>query len=111
MSLTLINRSGRCLALNLPHAEVCTEARCFCVTLPGRPPRRVAGSITLPAGQALTDLSDALLGAAAVRALARSGELDVRHACHAPTNPSSNEPREPDAPPSKPARRKRGDSR
>ena len=56
MSLTLINRSGRCLALNLPHAEVCTAVRCSCVTLPGRPPRRVAGSITLPAGQALTDL-------------------------------------------------------
>ncbi len=90
MSLTLINRSGRCLALNLPHAEVCTEARGFCVTLPGRPPRRVAGSITLPAGQALTDLPDALLGAAAVRALARSGDLEVRHA---PTKPSSNEPR------------------
>ena len=108
MSLTLINRSGRCLALNLPHAEVCTEARCFCVTLPGRPPRRVAGSITLPAGQALTDLPDALLGAAAVRALARSGELEVRHA---PTKPSSNEPSEPDALSSKRARRKRGESR
>lgn len=108
MSLTLINRSGRCLALNLPHAEVCTEARCFCVTLPGRPPRRVAGSITLPAGQALTDLPDALLGAAGVRALARSGELEVRHA---PTKPSSNEPSEPDASASKRARRKRGESR
>ncbi len=108
MSLTLINRSGRCLALNLPHAEVCTEARCFCVTLPGRPPRRVAGSITLPAGRALTDLPDALLGAAAVRALARSGDLDVRHA---PTKPSSNEPSEPDALSSKRARRKRGESR
>ncbi len=108
MSLTLINRSGRCLALNLPHAEVCTEARCFCVTLPGRPPRRVAGSITLPAGQALTDLPDALLGAAAVRALARSGDLEVRHA---PTKPSSNEPSEPDALSSKRARRKRGESR
>ena len=108
MSLTLINRSGRCLALNLPHAEVCTAERCSCVTLPGRPPRRVAGSITLPAGQALTDLPDELLGAAEVRALARSGDLEVRHT---PTKPSSNEPREPDAPPSKPARRKRGESR
>ena len=108
MSLTLINRSGRCLALNLPHAEVCTEARCCGGTLPGRPPLRVAGSITLPAGQALTDLPDALLGAAAVRALARSGELEVRHA---PTKPTSNEPCEPDAPASKRARRKRGESR
>lgn len=108
MSLTLINRSGRCLALNLPHVEVCTAARCSCVTLPGRPPRRVAGSITLPAGQALTDLPDALLGAAEVRALARSGVLEVRHT---PTKPSSNEPREPDAPASKRARRKRGESR
>ena len=56
----------------------------------------------------LTDLPDALLGAAAVRALARSGELEVRHA---PTKPSSNEPSEPDAPASKRARRKRGESR
>lgn len=74
MSLTLINRSGRCLALNLPHAEVCTAERCSCVTLPGRPPRRVAGSLTgvplvwLASSLAPCERSRQLPGASARRA-------------------------------------------
>ena len=63
MTVTLINRSGRCLALNLPHRVVCTESACLCT--PPRDPRgrAVCRSITLPAGHATTALPEAVLAA------------------------------------------------
>jgi len=108
VSFTLLNHSGRCLALNLPHAQVCSDHRCFCTAHPGRPPRRICGSLTLPSGQALTALPDALLEAAELRALVRRGDLEVHPSV---SKPSAVEPSEPDIPALKPTRRKRGASR
>lgn len=78
MTVTLINRSGRCLALNLPHRHVCSEGACLCT--PPRDPRgrAVCRSITLPAGQAATALPEAVLAAPEVLAAARRGDLEVQ---------------------------------
>ena len=109
MTVTLINRSGRCLALNLPHRFACTEDTCMCV--PPRDPRgrAMCRSITLPAGHATTALPEAVLAAPEVLAAARRGDLEVH----------KKEPKPPAEPPRSPksgsrdkrARRKRGGSR
>ena len=78
MTLTLINRSGRCLGLNLPHARVCTAGACGCTLTADRPPRRICRSLTLPAGHAATGLPEAVLAAPEVRAAVARGELEVR---------------------------------
>lgn len=103
MTVTLVNRSGRCLGLNLPHEDVCSCGQCFCATTPGRRPRRICLSLSLPAGHALAGLPEAYLAAREVRALVSRGELEVHR--HQPKIPATS------APQPKRARRKRGDPR
>jgi hypothetical protein len=75
MSVTLVNRSGRCLALNLPHGHVCAAQACLCT--PPREPRGrpVCRSITLPAGHSIAGLAEAVLAAPEVLAAVRRGDL------------------------------------
>ena len=102
MSVTLINHSGRCLALNLPHAAVCVGEVCHCTLVPGRPPRRVCASLSLPAAAALTGLPEGFLSAPEVSALVARGELEVR------SHPQKSQADVASAP--KRPRRKRGES-
>ena len=103
MTVTLINHSGRCLSLNLPHAQVCSSERCFCTTRPGRPPVRLCRSLTLPAGHALTALPESFLDVSEVRALVLRGDLEVRRT--PPKSPADS------ASAPKRSRRKRGEPR
>ncbi len=102
MSVTLINRSGRCLALNLPHAAVCAGDVCHCTVVAGRPPRRICASLSLAAEAAATGLPETFLSAPEVAALVRRGELEVRR--HPPKSQADAA-----AAPKRP-RRKRGES-
>ena len=114
MTVTLINRSGRCLALNLPHRFVCVPliadgGTCLCTPPQDPRGRAVCRSITLPAGHAAAALPEAVLAAPEVLAAARRGDLEVH----------KKEPKPPAEPPRSPksgsrdkrARRKRGGSR
>lgn len=108
MTVILINRSGRCLALNLPHRLVCVPlivdgGTCLC--MPPRAPRgsAVCRSITLPAGHATTALPEAVLAAA------RRGDLEVYKKEPKPPAPATSEIAR--SPKSGRARRKRGGSR
>ena len=109
MTVTLINRSGRCLALNLPHRHVCTDGTCLCV--PPRDPRGrpVCQSITLPAGHATTALPDAVLAAPEVLAATRRGDLDVQRKEPKPPAEPARSPKSGSR--DKRTRRKRGGSR
>ena len=102
MSVTLVNHSGRCLALNLPHAAVCVGEDCHCTLIAGRAPRRVCRSLSLPAASALTALPESFLSAPEVSALVARGELEVRR------NPQKSQVDAGFAP--KRPRRKRGES-
>ena len=107
--VTLINRSGRCLVFNLPHQHVCRDA-CLC-TPPSAPRgRAVCGSITLPAGQAVTGLPAAVLRAPELLAAARRGDVEVQ--TKEPKKATAEPPRSPrSGARDKRARRKRGGSR
>ena len=109
MTVTLINRSGRCLALNLPHHHVCSDNACLCV--PPRDPRGrpVCRSITLPAGHATTALPEAVLAAPEVLAAARRGDLEVQKKEPKPPAEPARSPKSGSR--DKRTRRKRGGSR
>ena len=95
MTVTLTNTSGRMQVFNLPHESYCAAlGRCACRTpqpprsavvpvreLPGQPVRDrrpASASLTLPAGQAVTGLADAVLAAPDVARAVRSGVVLVR---------------------------------
>ena len=106
-TVTLINRSGRCLAFNLPHRAVCTAATCLCIR-PAEPRgRALCRALTLPAGHAATGLPEVVLAAPEVRAAIGRGELEVlrKEAAAEPVGSPKSEPA------TKRARPKRGESR
>jgi hypothetical protein len=102
VSVTLINHSGRCLALNLPHAAVCVGEVCHCTLVAGRAPRRICRSLSLPATSALTGLPESFLSAPEVSALVARGDLEVRRHPQKSQADAASAPKRP--------RRKRGES-
>ena len=89
MTVMLKNTAGRMKVFNLPHDPFCLRAgTCACAELPGRPPRRLASSLTLPAGAEASGLPDAVLELPEVARAVRAGELRVRReAAPASKNP------------------------
>ena len=78
MSVTLINTTRRMVVLNLPHESYCKAlGRCACTPHPLRENATVASSLTIPAGQAVADLPEAVLSAPEVDRAVHAGELRV----------------------------------
>ena len=82
MSVTLINRTRRCLTFNLPHNSVCAEGECLCSAPPlthaqAHESLRLARSLTLLAGQALTAQPSSILKAPEVQRAIKRGALLV----------------------------------
>ncbi|MFZ5787434.1 MAG: hypothetical protein ACOY3Y_13405 [Acidobacteriota bacterium] len=91
MTITLINTTRRMKVINLPHDIYCAAAgRCACAAASGRGGRRIASSLTLPAGSATPGLDEAVLLVLEVARDVRAGELRVRREAPVPknTNPS-----------------------
>jgi len=96
VTITLINTTRRMKVINLPHDIYCAAAgRCACTAVSGRGGRRIASSLTLPAGSATPGLDEAVLLVPEVARDVRAGELRVRREAPAPknTNPSRKAPR------------------
>jgi hypothetical protein len=97
VTITLINTTRRIKVINLPHDIYCAAAgRCACLQAPGRDKRRIASSLTLPAGSITPGLDEAVLLVPEVARDVRAGELRVRREAPAPknnTNPSRKAPR------------------
>ena len=93
MSITLTNRSRRMRVFVLPHDSYCeTRGDCSCTKIGGR---RLATSLTLPAGSVTPDLDEAVLAVPDIILAAAAGELRVRR----------------QIPPAKPKSRSRSSSR
>ncbi len=98
-NITLINATRRMKVLNLPHASYCERrGACACTQ---RGDRRLASSLTLPAGVVLEGLDEAVLAVPQVLALVRTGELRVRRAA----TPRKSNPTPNNSKPRKAARR------
>ena len=83
MNITLINATRRMKVVNLPHEVYCEAlGRCACGHGPGG--RKLAASLTLPAGGATSDLDEAVLLAPDVARDVKAGELRVRRDAPAP---------------------------
>jgi hypothetical protein len=78
MSVTLKNKTHRMKVIPLPHRTYCAAlGECACVALPGMK-NKVASSLTIPAGEAVPDIPDAVLAVDQVIRMLRTGELDVQ---------------------------------
>ena len=87
--ITLTNRSGRMLVLNLPHAHYCEAlGRCECTTHQAprlgvrqapiaTETRPTCPSLTLAAGHSATGLPEAVLAAPDVERAVRAGRVTV----------------------------------
>ena len=97
MTITLINTTRRMKVINLPHDIYCAAAgKCACTPASGRAGRRIASSLTLPAGTATSGIDEAVLLVPEVARDVRAGDLRVRREVPAPknnTNPSRKAPR------------------
>ena len=75
MTVTLINKTNRMKVIPLPHNTYCAAlGKCACVTLPGMK-KKVASSLTIPAGEVIRDIPDAVLTVDQVIRMVRQGEL------------------------------------
>jgi len=97
VTITLINTTRRMKVINLPHDIYCAAAgKCACTPASGRAGRRIASSLTLPAGTATSGIDEAVLLVPEVARDVRAGDLRVRREVPAPknnTNPSRKAPR------------------
>ena len=96
MNVTLVNTTRRMKVVNLPHDTYCKAiGRCACTDAGGR---RLAASLTLPAGSATEGIDEAALAVPALARDVRAGELRVRREAAPP-------PPQPEPGPRKPSRR------
>ena len=87
MTITLTNASRRITVINLIHDIYC-EARGTCVcTLQGG--KRHARAVTIPAGESVADLDEAVLTLPDVIRAVRAGDLRVRRQAP-PPKPKTN---------------------
>ena len=78
MSVTLKNKTRRMKVIPLPHKTYCAAlGECACVALPGIK-NKVATSLTIPAGESVPDIPDAVLAVDQVVRMVRRGELDAQ---------------------------------
>lgn len=78
MIVTLINRAPRMKVFILAHATYCqARGACGCTVVDPRTGRRVAQSLTLPAGMRSAELPDVVLRVTDVARALASGEVGV----------------------------------
>ena len=79
MSVTIVNNTRRMKVFNLTHASYCDAlGRCACTILPGRAKRRVATSLTIPAGGEFKGLADAVLAVPEIARAVKAGQLTAK---------------------------------
>ena len=87
MTITLINASRRIAVINLTHDIYCdSKGTCVCGLQGGK---RHARAVTIPAGESVTDLDEAVLTLPDVIRAVRAGELRVRRQAP-PPKPKTN---------------------
>ena len=87
MTITLINASRRIAVINLAHATYCKAlGSCGCSVQGGK---RHARAVTIPAGESVTDLDEAVLTLPEVIHAIRKGDLRVRRQAP-PPKPMTN---------------------
>jgi hypothetical protein len=75
--MRLINKTNRMKVIPLPHHSYCTAlGRCMCIQLPGMK-KKVATSLTIPAGGISKDMPNAVLNVAQVARLLRQQKLEI----------------------------------
>ena len=80
-TITLTNKSRRCLVFVLPHESYCGEAgTCACQRAGARQERRIPSSLTIPAVSSAENVSEAVLRVPDVLAAVQRGELAVSKA-------------------------------
>lgn len=105
MTVSLTNTAGRCQVFVLSHEAFCAaHGSCRCSLEPGRSGRRLPTSLTLVAGNTVSQLPDAVLAVPEVVRAVRRGELAVTRA--APERAASPEP---DSTPAAPSGSSRSD--
>ena len=90
MNVILKNTSGRLQTFVLPHESYCrASGSCACRILEGRPPRRIASSLTLATGTTSAELPEAVLTLVDVRRAVARGLVSVERVVPpAPAAPS-----------------------
>ena len=79
MTVSLTNKSGRCLVFVLAHETYCKAlGACRCDVVQGRRARRTPKSLTLPSGVTSHSLDDAVLSIPDVVRAVKRGELVVK---------------------------------
>ena len=87
MTVTLINTSRRIAVINLIHDIYCEAlGTCVCTETKGK---RHTRAVTIPAGESIADLHEAVLTIPEVIRAVRAGELRVRRQAP-PSNPKTN---------------------
>ena len=91
MTITLINTSRRIAVISLRHDIYCKAlGTCVCTETKGK---RHARTVTIPAGESVTDLDEAVLALPDVIRAVRAGELRVQRRAPAPkTKTNSRKP-------------------
>ena len=75
--MRLINKTNRMKVIPLPHQSYCEAlGRCMCIQLPGMK-KKVATSLTIPAGGISKEVPDAVLNVAQVARLLRQQKLEI----------------------------------
>jgi len=81
MTITITNNTRRIKVFNLAHATYCEAlGHCACTLLPGRAKRRVATSLTIPAGGEVKGLADAVLAVPEIARAVKAGQLTLKRA-------------------------------
>ena len=87
MSITLINATRRMTVINLTHDLYCKAlGTCICTETKGK---RHTRAVTIPAGESIADLHEAVLTIPEVVRAVRAGELRVRRQAP-PSKPKTN---------------------
>ena len=91
MTITLINATRRMTVINLIHDIYCEAlGTCVCTVFKGK---RHARAVTIPAGESVADLDEAVLTIPEVIRAVRAGDLRVRR--HAPPSKPKTNSRKP----------------
>ena len=92
MTVSLTNTLGRLQVFVLPHETYCEAlGKCACELRDARSGTRIPGSLTLPTGETIDELPDAILSVRDVRAAHHRGALVVKRVVPRPPEPASSQ--------------------
>ena len=93
--VTIINKTRRMRVFILPHESLCEAlGQCRCNILGGRDQKRIASSLTIPAGGRVSGLPDTVLSVLAIEKARKIGDIAVvKDKTSSRKNPSSKSTR------------------